>query len=289
MPPRRYAPSYAAKKVKKMVKRNLKRKGLDALNPGKRFQAKLQRVRSRMDLAKRRKVKSIDLGPKLPVHGSMKVNMATEGYIVPPHYQSIGSKRRINKMVSFMYPSHKLVYRNAGLTAYVDNEQAVTLVRTNETIDLNDALTAIQSLVYDVQGPSLPGNVNLEVSGTTAADPTARIGGYLNKMYLETHYTKLTLTSNVELGQKVEVLPILVRNNTPVYSQNTANDATVKDPLIYWKQLIAQQAVPTISGNNPVTAQAVSVNRLGLRPYDREYKKDFERWFKCLTPAKFVL
>lgn len=236
------------------------------------------------------KGRSVQLGPSLAIKGSTTVHKATDGYIVAPHYQSIGSRRKVNKIVQMMYPSHRLVYRTSGITSYVDNEQAVTLIKTNETIDLNDALTAIKGLVYDVQGPSLPGNANLETSGTTEADPAnVRIGGYINKMYLETHYTKLTLTSNVELGQKIEVLPILVRNNTPSKSLDSTNDSTVRDPLMYWKQLVLQQQVSTIANVNPTQAQAATINRLGARPYDKEYKRDFERWFKCLTPARFVL
>lgn len=255
---------------------------------GARKASTLARMRSKMNFGNRRKVKSVDLGPTLAVKASPKVNKATEGYICPPHYQSIGTKKRINKLVKFMYPSHRLVYRASGVTSYVDNEQAVTLFKTNESIDLNDAFTSIQSLVYDSGGTA--GNVNMEVSGTVSADPAnSRIGGYLNKMYLESHYTKLRLTSNVEIGQKVEVLPILVKKNTPQRSLATANDATVLDPLKYWQQLILQQQVSTVSGNSPTNAQALTTNRLGLRPYDKEYRADFERWFKCLTPARFVL
>lgn len=281
---------YLKKKVMQRGKRNLKKKTFSAMlkKAGARKTTTLARMRSKMNFGNRRKVKSVDLGPTLAVKASPKVNKATEGYICPPHYQSIGTKKRVNKLVKFMYPSHRLVYRASGVTQYVDNEQAVTLFRTNESIDLNDAFTSIQALVYDQQNST--GNQLVETSDTSNVGPgSQRIGGYMNKMYLESHYTKLRLTSNVEIGQKVEVLPILVKKNTPQRSLATVNDSSVIDPLVYWRQLVSQQAISTVTGNSPTNAQALTVNRLGLRPYDKEFRSDFERWFKCLTPARFVL
>lgn len=276
-----------------MVKRNAKKRVLRRMASvvGQKRKAVVQRTRAKMNLAKRKRVQSVDLGPTLPVRASTSVRTATEGYICPPHYQSIGKKRIINKMVKFMYPSHRLVYRKSGVTSYVDNEQAVTLFKTNECADLNDALTSLTALVYDVQGQGLPGNVNAENSGTTAADPAnVRIGGYLNKMYLESHYTKLRLTSNIEIGQKVEVLPILAKKNVPRNQANASTyDSTVVDPLKYWQQLMTQQVISGVTGASPTQASVNTVNRLGSRPYDKEYRSDFERWFKCLTPARFVL
>jgi len=164
--------SYLKKKVGRMVKRNAKKRVLQRMSSavGQKRKAIVQRTRDKMNLSKRKRVKSVDLGPTLPVRASTAVRTATEGYICPPHYQSIGKKRIINKMVKFMYPSHRLVYRKSGVTSYVDNEQAVTLFKTNECADLNDALTSLTALVYDVQGQGLPGNVNAENSGTTTAD-----------------------------------------------------------------------------------------------------------------------
>ena len=243
-------------------------------------------------LRKRSSVKSgvtrVDLGPTITQRASTKTNTATEGYLCPPHYQQIGKKKYVNKMVKFMYPSHRLVYRAAGVTSYVDNEQAVTMFRTNECIDLNDAFTSMQTFLYDQGGTS--GNPIVEPSTTVSADPAnSRIGGYLNKMYLESHYVKLRLSSNVEIGQKVEVVPIVVKQNLSLRQFNTVYDASNVDPLAYWKQLIPQQQISVVSGNGPTNAATVTVNRLGERPYSAPYKADFERFFKCLTPAKFVL
>lgn len=293
MPPRRYAPSYAAKKVKKLVKRNLKRKALDALNPGKRFSAKLQSMRSRMNLSKRRKVKSVDLGPRIRTRVSdTKSHMATTGFYVKGNSTVVGKKKSISPVVKMMYPSHRFMYVDNGITELTNSGiQSVTNLTLLDTDYLDDFFSKIRDLLNE-NSTTTAGNplvTGTDINGE-ATPGTTLISGNMNKMYFETGFARLRLANNTDIGCKVEVLPILARQSVSANVPGTTNVSQTITPFTFWQQLILNQNLASnlASPIQPV-GFAIDVNVPGLRPYSKQFKKDFEKFYKCLKPMKFMM
>jgi len=213
------------------------------------------------------------------------------GTIVPGHSLSIGKPRPVSKLVSFNFPLNALQYSFTKVTPIMNSGlQSVDIFGCNECSYLKDIFNNFSNMNYDATGSS-NGNANNENmnNGGTIAPDTTRIPGLLNKVYLEKVKLMFRICNNMEIGCRLEIIPIVCRRDILGYNQSSpTNAAPSRNPIALWKQLMLQQVGGTATGASP-QIPAMTVNSLGLRPYDRRFKSDMEKFYKMLTPAKFFL
>jgi len=229
---------------------------------------------------------------------SRKVAIATEGYYVNGHHLTIGKPKPINKMVKFANPINALMYSGSTKTQSTNSGmQQVQYLEINKTAQIKDIFKNFSNMNYDNNGDNATaqsgaGNANNENMNTigTSNPEAQRILGLLNKVYLEKCKLLIRVVNDCELGCKMEILPMIARRDILTWNQGAQNgfNAATQNPYVLWKQLILQQQGYSAAG---ATSQIpfIDVSNPGLRPYDRRFKKDMERFYKMLTPAKFML
>lgn len=264
----------------------------------------LAKKRSKTDFVKkRRSVRSVDLGPKIVAKvASTNVHFQNDGFVVKGNSMTLGRSKKISPIVSKIYPSHRFMYFDSGVTNVTGSGvQDVTLISPLMTNRINDSLTKIKDLMNENAFMTLAnttGNGTATTSTNTGNplvvnyDTSAQwAAGHLNKMYLESAFFRLRLSNNVDVMTKVEVLPILCKQQVSTYIAGSGVvQATANDPKAFWTSLvIAQQTQTNLSQPQEPSAFQIDLGTVGLRPYDKKYKRDFEKFYKCLTPMKFTL
>lgn len=292
MPPK-YSPGYADKKSKKIYKRNLKKRVFATLKKNR----DVAKASARYRTLKNRRIPatqtSVDLGPRIPTRvKDSRMHMATTGFYVKGNSTVIGRKKKINPIVRMMYPSHRFMYADSGITDITNSGiQSVTQLTLLDTDYLDDFFSKIRDLLNENSSTTAGNPVVTATDINGEATPAATlIAGNMNKMYFETGFARLRLANNTDVGCKVEVLPVLARQSVSANVPGTTNVSQTITPLTFWQQLILQQNLATNLATpiQPVGFQ-LDGNTPGLRPYDPRFKKDFEKFYKCLKPMKFMM
>lgn len=247
-----------------------------------------------------KKSSSFLTGIRVPVKKTTrKVAIATEGYYVNGHHLTIGTKKSVSALVKFNNPLNTFMYAGSTKTQSTNSGmQQVQILELNKNNSMKDIFRNFSNLNFDNnQDNANPtagyGNDNNEnMAGTGVTNPEAsRIIGALNKLYLEQSKILIRVVNDCELGCKMEILPMIARRDILTYNQQVANglNSPTAGPLTYFKQLVLQQQGYSASGFIPAQVPFIDINNPGLRPYDRRFVKDFEKFYKILTPAKFML
>lgn len=259
-----------------MVKRNTKKSVMGKMKGA---------VARRKKLTALRKRSSVDLGPRIGfrVRNPRRVNRP-DGFWVPGNSQQIGRKKKISKIVSMLHPRHRFRYVTAAFkTETASGSQLVQTLDLFDISKINDALQKSKDLLNQEPG-TVAGNPVVESAATSGTI----LSGYNNKMYLEEVHYKLRIANNQQCGMRVEVLPLLCVQNTADVQPGTTTGTLTKKPEDYWVKLI-QRSHPASNAQAPIYGAQRDIKEPGMRPYNRMYKKDFEKFWKCLKPMKFDL
>lgn len=258
-----------------------------------RIGVKVRGVNQRRVNLRKRRTSNVSLGPTIRARvGDPRSHLATTGFHVKGNSITVGQKKTIPSIVKMMYPSHRFMYAESGITEITGSGiQSVTQLTMLDTDYLDDFFAKIRDLLNENSTTTAGNPVVTATDINGEATPAATlITGYMNKMYFETNFTRLRLANNTDLGCKVEVLPVLARQSVSANVPGTTNVSSTISPLTFWQQLILNQnpATNLASPIQPVGFQ-LDGNTPGLRPYDKRFKKDFEKFYKCLKPMKFLL
>lgn len=229
--------------------------------------------------------KKVDLAPTVN-YGvrDKRTHKATNGFFVTGNKCVIGKTKYVSPIIKGLYPRHRFRYVDTGVMTNVKSgTQLVNQLDITVNSRINDPLTKIKDLLNE-DPTATTGYAYVEASATTGAS----FQGYLNKMYLEDVYVKLRLASNQQASQRVEILPVLARQSCSAVVPGTTLVAQTIQPLTYWNKLIQQHWLAS-NAWPPTSIVGPGAGELGYRPYGKQFKKEFEKFYKCLTPMKFVL